>query len=102
MFLYLEKNNYFQIHVPRKCLLIKFSENCVVTFDKYLSHRDVIVKQYLNKIIDDVNFNTINRRLNILKFLTLYNVYIKENNCDWSWEYLAQSIINNMMKCFVI
>merc|ERR1712074_46755 len=74
----------------------------VTTFDKYLSHRDVIVKQYLNKIVDDVNFNTTNRRLNILKFLTLYNDYMKENNCDWPWEYLAQSVINNMMKCFVI
>ena len=74
----------------------------VTTFDKYLSHRDVVVKQYLDKIVDDRNFNTANRRLNILKFLTLYNDYMKENNCDWPWEYLAQSVINNMMKCFVI
>ena len=32
MFLYLEKNNHFQIHLPRKWLLIKFSSNCVVSF----------------------------------------------------------------------
>ena len=73
----------------------------VTNFDKYLSHRDVVVKQYLNKMIDDECFNTTNRRLNILKFLSLYNDYMKKNNCDCPWEYLAQNVINNMMKCFV-
>ena len=73
----------------------------VTNFDKYLSHRDVVVKQYLNKMIDDDCFNTTNRRLNILKFLSLYNDYMKKNNCDCPWEYLAQNVINNMMKCFV-
>ena len=72
----------------------------VTSFEKYLSHRDLVVKQYLVKLIEDDSFNTANRRLNVLKFLSLYNAYMKKNNCDCPWVYLGQNVINNMMKCF--
>ena len=72
----------------------------VMSFGKYLSHRDRIVNQYLVKLVGEEFYNTSNRCLNVLKFLTLYNTYMKDNNCNCPWDYLAQNVVDKMMNCF--
>ena len=71
----------------------------VITFSNYLSHRDRIVNNYYVKLVQQEGFNTNSRSLNVLRFLTLYNDHMNENNINCPWDYLVYNVVDRMMNC---
>ena len=87
-------------HLQNLINALSDAQHFVKTFERYLSYRDHIVHQYYVKLVEEDSYNSCNRQLNVVKFLTLYNEYMKTKNCLCPWDYLAENVVNKMMNCF--